>query len=255
MVGAGRRQGAGARRGQAAGRGQPSRRPCAVAAAGRSGPRLSLSAAARLGRPLPAARRRGVGGYRRLATTIDDAAGEAFDKTAKLLGLGFPGGPAVERGGATAIRARCRCRGRWSARASRISPSPASRARCCGRRHRAPPARGHRRLASSRRWSTASSTAPRRALERGDAPALVVAGGVAANRAVRTALSSSRRDEGRRSSRPARLAVHRQCGDDRLGRGASASTPASPTRSTRRRGRAGRSIPEAEKVRGAGVKA
>jgi N6-L-threonylcarbamoyladenine synthase len=39
---------------------------------------------------------KGVGSYRRLATTIDDAAGEAFDKTAKLLGLGFPGGPAVE---------------------------------------------------------------------------------------------------------------------------------------------------------------
>jgi N6-L-threonylcarbamoyladenine synthase len=38
----------------------------------------------------------GVGQYRRLATTIDDAAGEAFDKTAKLLKLGFPGGPAVE---------------------------------------------------------------------------------------------------------------------------------------------------------------
>lgn len=40
---------------------------------------------------------RGVGDYRRLATTIDDALGEAFDKTAKLLGLGYPGGPAVER--------------------------------------------------------------------------------------------------------------------------------------------------------------
>jgi N6-L-threonylcarbamoyladenine synthase len=39
----------------------------------------------------------GVGRYRRLATTIDDAIGEAFDKTAKVLGLGFPGGPAVER--------------------------------------------------------------------------------------------------------------------------------------------------------------
>lgn len=42
----------------------------------------------------------GVGNYRRLATTIDDAAGEAFDKTAKALGLGFPGGPAVERAAA-----------------------------------------------------------------------------------------------------------------------------------------------------------
>ena len=39
----------------------------------------------------------GVGRYRRLATTIDDALGEAFDKTAKILGLGYPGGPAVER--------------------------------------------------------------------------------------------------------------------------------------------------------------
>lgn len=38
----------------------------------------------------------GVGAYERLGTTIDDALGEAFDKTAKLLGLGFPGGPAVE---------------------------------------------------------------------------------------------------------------------------------------------------------------
>jgi N6-L-threonylcarbamoyladenine synthase len=39
----------------------------------------------------------GVGRYTRLGTTIDDAVGEAFDKTAKLLGLGFPGGPAIER--------------------------------------------------------------------------------------------------------------------------------------------------------------
>ena len=39
----------------------------------------------------------GVGQYTRLGTTIDDAAGEAFDKTAKLLGLGYPGGPLVER--------------------------------------------------------------------------------------------------------------------------------------------------------------
>lgn len=39
----------------------------------------------------------GVGKYRRLATTIDDALGEAFDKSAKILGLGYPGGPAVEQ--------------------------------------------------------------------------------------------------------------------------------------------------------------
>ena len=40
---------------------------------------------------------RGPGDFTRLGTTIDDAAGECFDKTAKLLGLGFPGGPAVEK--------------------------------------------------------------------------------------------------------------------------------------------------------------
>jgi N6-L-threonylcarbamoyladenine synthase len=40
---------------------------------------------------------RGVGDYVRLGTTLDDAIGEAFDKTAKLLGLGYPGGPQVEK--------------------------------------------------------------------------------------------------------------------------------------------------------------
>jgi N6-L-threonylcarbamoyladenine synthase len=40
---------------------------------------------------------KGVGRYTRLGTTIDDAAGEAFDKTAKMLGLGYPGGPLLEK--------------------------------------------------------------------------------------------------------------------------------------------------------------
>ena len=41
----------------------------------------------------------GVGRYRRLGATMDDAAGEAFDKAARLLGLGYPGGPAIQRAG------------------------------------------------------------------------------------------------------------------------------------------------------------
>jgi N6-L-threonylcarbamoyladenine synthase len=45
----------------------------------------------------------GVGDYTRLGTTLDDALGEAFDKAAKLLGLGYPGGPEVE---AMALRGR-----------------------------------------------------------------------------------------------------------------------------------------------------
>ncbi|MBP1887739.1 tRNA (adenosine(37)-N6)-threonylcarbamoyltransferase complex transferase subunit TsaD [Sinorhizobium mexicanum] len=44
---------------------------------------------------------KGVGDYERWGTTIDDALGEAFDKTAKLLGLPYPGGPAVERAART----------------------------------------------------------------------------------------------------------------------------------------------------------
>jgi N6-L-threonylcarbamoyladenine synthase len=40
---------------------------------------------------------RGIGDYLRIGGTVDDAIGEAFDKTAKLLGLGYPGGPLVEK--------------------------------------------------------------------------------------------------------------------------------------------------------------
>jgi len=43
----------------------------------------------------------GHGRYRHLGRTLDDAAGEAFDKGARLLGLGYPGGPAIERAAAT----------------------------------------------------------------------------------------------------------------------------------------------------------
>jgi len=50
----------------------------------------------------------GVGQYALLGETIDDAAGEAFDKSAKLMGLGYPGGPALarlaEQGDATAFK-------------------------------------------------------------------------------------------------------------------------------------------------------
>ena len=66
---------------------------------------------------LPAAtassRRARVGDYLRLGGTLDDAIGEAFDKTAKLLGLGYPGGPLVEKEAAQGDpEALCACRGR-----------------------------------------------------------------------------------------------------------------------------------------------
>ena len=62
-----------------------------------------------------------VGDYERLGTTLDDALGEAFDKTAKLLGLGYPGGPEVERVAAQGRADASRCRGRCSDGRSRIS--------------------------------------------------------------------------------------------------------------------------------------
>ena len=54
----------------------------------------------------------GVGAYELLGDTQDDAAGEAFDKTAQLLGLGYPGGPALSRLAERASRDATGCRGR-----------------------------------------------------------------------------------------------------------------------------------------------
>jgi N6-L-threonylcarbamoyladenine synthase len=53
------------------------------------------------------------GVYRRLGRTRDDAAGEAFDKTARMLGLGFPGGPAIERSAKTAAKPSLRLPRAW----------------------------------------------------------------------------------------------------------------------------------------------
>jgi N6-L-threonylcarbamoyladenine synthase len=71
----------------------------------------------------------GVGRYRRLATTIDDAAGEAFDKTRKAARPRLSRRPAVEQAAGEAIRVPSRCRAPWSAPPNPISPSLASRAR------------------------------------------------------------------------------------------------------------------------------
>ena len=55
---------------------------------------------------------KGVGDYDRIGATLDDAIGEAFDKTAKLLGLAYPGGPAVSRRREPETRSASRCRAR-----------------------------------------------------------------------------------------------------------------------------------------------
>ena len=77
----------------------------------------------------------GVGNYVRLGTTVDDAIGEAFDKVAKLLGLGYPGGPAGGEAGARRRRRALRaCRGRCSGGRTPTSRCPGSRPRCGSRR-------------------------------------------------------------------------------------------------------------------------
>jgi len=133
----------------------------------------------------------GVGQYRRLATTIDDAAGEAFDKTAKLLGLGFPGGPAVERaaalGDARAVPLPRPLLGSAEPHFSFAGlKSAVSRAQASGQ-HSAED------IAASFQAAVVDCLIDRtaRAIARmPEATALVVAGGVAANTAIRTALTA-----------------------------------------------------------------
>ena len=67
----------------------------------------------------------GPGAYERYGTTMDDAAGEAFDKSAKIMGLGYPGGPAVEmlaaQGDARAIALPSAASARWPALPRRMA--------------------------------------------------------------------------------------------------------------------------------------
>ena len=145
---------------------------------------------------------RGVGDYRRLATTIDDAAGEAFDKAAKLLGLGYPGGPAIEElarsGNGGAVPLPRPLVGSSEPHFSFAGlKSAVQRAVASGEFTPAD-------IAASFQQAVVDCLVDRTrlALERSDAPALVVAGGVAANQAIRNALSDLARQQGRRFSVP-----------------------------------------------------
>jgi N6-L-threonylcarbamoyladenine synthase len=197
----------------------------------------------------------GVGRYRRLATTIDDAAGEAFDKTAKLLGLGFPGGPAVERaaaeGDAQAVPLPRPLLGSSEPHFSFAGlKSAVLRARDAGI-HRPED------IAASFQAAVVDCLIDRtrRAIERApEASALVVAGGVAANTAIRAALAKLAAERGLRFVAPPlwlctdNAAMIGWAGAERFALGLTdgldvAARPRWPL------------DPEAEAVRGAGVKA
>jgi N6-L-threonylcarbamoyladenine synthase len=139
----------------------------------------------------------GIGNYVRLGTTMDDAIGEAFDKTAKLLGLGYPGGPQVEkeatRGNATRFALPRPMHGRKDAdfslsglktalrlEAEKIAPlSDQDVADLCASFQQAVVDVVADRLRAGLRMFRAKYGAP---------SALVAAGGVAANQAIRKVL-------------------------------------------------------------------
>ena len=197
---------------------------------------------------------RGVGDYRRLATTIDDAAGEAFDKAGKLLGLPYPGGPAIEAlakdGDAAAVPLPRPLVGSAEPHFSFAGlKSAVQRAVASG-------AFEARDIAASFQQAVVDCLVDRTrlALEASDAPALVVAGGVAANQAIRAALGAFAKQQGRRFSVPPawlctdNAAMIGWAGAERFAAGLVDSLDA-PARAR---------WPldaEAEKVRGAGVKA
>ena len=197
----------------------------------------------------------GVGRYRRLATTIDDAAGEAFDKTAKVLGLGFPGGPAVESaakaGNALAVPLPRPLKGSAEPHFSFAGlKSAVVRAHASGVHSVAD-------IAASFQQAVVDCLIDRtrRALDQvPEATALVVAGGVASNAAIRAALEALADAAGLPFIAPPlwlctdNAAMIAWAGAERFALGFTdpLDTPARPRWPL---------DPEAELVRGAGVKA
>jgi N6-L-threonylcarbamoyladenine synthase len=195
-----------------------------------------------------------VGHYRRLATTIDDALGEAFDKTAKLLGLGYPGGPAVERlareGDATKVPLPRPLLGSAEPHFSFAGLKSAVM-----RAKQASGAYGDADIAASFQQAAIDCLIDRtrRALgHSGPVSALVVAGGVAANQAIRGALERLAAEHGLPFVAPPlslctdNAAMIAWAGVERLGQNDPLDTPSHPRWPL---------DPLAETVRGAGVKA
>jgi N6-L-threonylcarbamoyladenine synthase len=212
-----------------------------------------------------------VGVYRRLGTTIDDAAGECFDKSAKLMGLPYPGGPNLEKIAAT-------CRDKAAAQSRFPLPRPMAGRRDCDfsfsglktavRNHVDKLPEGNLNpadvamLASSFESAVCDSVTDRCAVAiakflndyQAQNPALVVSGGVAANTALRASLQNLAEEKKLRFIAPPlklcsdNAAMIAWTGIERLSRNLTdpLDTPARPRWPL---------DPEAEPKRGAGVKA
>jgi N6-L-threonylcarbamoyladenine synthase len=143
----------------------------------------------------------GVGRYRRLGGTIDDAVGEAFDKVAKMLGLGWPGGPALERlaaqGDANAVTLPRPLLGRPGCDFSFSGLKTAVAQKLAAFPPGALPLQAAADLAASFQQAVADvltdrATHAMRLFTASHPPSLlVVAGGVAANRLLRASLSAA----------------------------------------------------------------
>ncbi|MGP1275875.1 MAG: tRNA (adenosine(37)-N6)-threonylcarbamoyltransferase complex transferase subunit TsaD, partial [Caulobacterales bacterium] len=154
----------------------------------------------------------GVGRMTRLGSTIDDAAGEAFDKSAKVLGLGFPGGPALEKLAALATDPGRFSLPRMLAHDKSCNFSFAGLKTAVRRSFdalEAPDEADRADLAASAQAAIAAHLAERtgRALDlyaqaHDSGRVLVAAGGVAANRAVRDALTGEAEVRGFRTLFP-----------------------------------------------------
>src|ERR1051326_6890543 len=145
-------------------------------------------------------------GFQLLGSPLDDAAGEAYDKVAALLGLGFPGGPAVEKeaaGGnptAFALPRSFLREARLDFSFSGLKTAVRYALGGPGAAHPPPPGPGQTRqdLAASFQQAVIDVLAEksRQALRQSGLGRLAVGGGVAANRTLRTALESMVREEG-----------------------------------------------------------
>ncbi len=145
----------------------------------------------------------GVGRYRLYGSTIDDAVGEAFDKCGKLLGLGYPGGPAIEAAAKNGNQRRYALPrpllGRAGADFSFSGLKTAVRQLVIGGNIDVADMAASFQAAIVDILCDRTSIAMRRFRQDfpgGENPALVIAGGVAANGAIRTALSKLCRQEG-----------------------------------------------------------
>ena len=145
---------------------------------------------------------RGVGDMTRLGTTIDDAAGEAFDKIAKALGLGYPGGPALEKLAESgdgsrfdlprALLGRKDCDFSFSG----LKTAAARLAQTCETDQQRADLADAVQTAIARQLSERSDRALKAYAEEHPHRLFVVAGGVAANRTVRATLQATAEKNG-----------------------------------------------------------